>query len=484
MKKRNILLISFPILLGIVLSAAWAILHCQEESFEQTYLNELYQETKNRLEALIPFFQSLLEKNDLETLDRYCETYKHEQRSAAVFDMRGNVIVASENADISNPLEKRDVIAALRIGRHVAAEHNPDTDEWISCASVVLTVRNKKLIVRIAEPNTKVSSVLEGWDLSVLFFLAMFPSLAFLIWYLVRQVAAPLDRLQQSAEKIAVGQLDVPVEVPESGAVRELALSVANMAQRLKKEVETVRRQEQFRRDFVSNVSHEIKTPLTGILAAIQMLDDGGWNNPAYLSKCRDVLDKQARRLQALVRDVLSLAELERIEEGDREFEPIALDEVVRTAIRLCSDTITPAAARAGAAPIRLLQCDGVTVRGDARLLEQAILNLLTNAVYYGGGTNIEVSLIVADSRAVLTVRDYGEGVPPEFQERIFERFFRVRREYRDRPDGTGLGLAIVKQIATIHRAAISLKPCVGPGAAFELAIPAIQEDELPADRS
>lgn len=474
MKKRNLLLLSFPLLLGIVLASAWGILHWQEESFEQTYLDELHHEAKKRLDVLIPFFQPLLEKNDLDTLDRYCQTYQLDQRSIAIFDIHGAVIAASGNADLSKPLEKPDVIAALQNGQNITTYHHLETDEWMSCASAVLTVGNRKQIVRIVEPNLKMASTVEKTEWSIFYFLAMLPILAFLVWYLLRQVASPLDRLQQSVEKIAAGQLDVPVEVPAKGAVRELALSVADMAERLKKEVETVRRQEKFRRDFVSNVSHEIKTPLTGILSAIQMLDDGGWNNPVYLSKCRDVLARQIQRLQTLVRDVLRLAELDRIEESEHEFELIALDEVVRTSIRICSDTTAGLASKAS---IRLSQCDAVTVKGDARLLEQAFLNLLTNAVRYGGESEIDVSLVRAPALGILTVRDYGQGIPAEWHERIFERFSRLPREYRHCPEGTGLGLAIVKQIATIHHATISLKECDGPGACFVFSIPLIREE-------
>ncbi len=481
MKKRNLLLFSVPLIIGVTLATTWIALHWQSEKFESLSLDGLRQESEDRLTQSILFFQPLLEKKDLETLDRYCETFTKDYRSVAVFNIRGSAIVVSENADLRHPLEKPDVIAALRDGRNITVERNLKTGDWMISACAVVTVCGEKQLLRIVEQRPNVASVWEETASSILFLLATLPVLVFVVWYLVRRVVKPLDRLQLSAEKIASGNLNIAVEVPDRGAVRELALSVAEMAERLKKEVETVRRQEKFRRDFVSNVSHEIKTPLTGILSAIQILDDGGWNNPVYLSKCRDVLVKQTKRLQILVRDVLSLAELERLEENVRDFENVALDNIVHTAIRLCKETVVEPNSKTR---LHLLRCDAAFVWGDTRLLEQAVLNLLSNAVRYGGDSDVEISLAVNDTQAVLTVCDHGPGIPEEWQDRIFERFFRLRREYGSRPDGTGLGLAIVKQIATLHNATIRLKKGDTQGACFIFSIDLVKDEMgLPSNK-
>ncbi|MBQ7029378.1 MAG: HAMP domain-containing histidine kinase, partial [Thermoguttaceae bacterium] len=254
------------------------------------------------------------------------------------------------------------------------------------------------------------------------------------------------------------------------------------------------------------------KTPLTGILGAIQLLDDAdGWRDPVCLGKCREILERQTRRLHTLVRDVLQLAELERREEDanvdaadvSEAPETVPLDEIVRAAVRTCADSLTD-----GDAAPRLLRCDAAQVVGVGRLLEQATLNLLTNAAKYGARSTapapgnapnnnkepqnnadavnnqeenadslavenaFDVSLEVADATVSLVVRDFGDGVPTELAERVFERFFRLRREYGRRPEGTGLGLPIVRQIATLPGGTVRCDPVDGPGARFVLTLP------------
>ncbi|MBQ7029187.1 MAG: HAMP domain-containing histidine kinase, partial [Thermoguttaceae bacterium] len=173
--------------------------------------------------------------------------------------------------------------------------------------------------------------------------------------------------------------------------------------------------------------------------------------------------------------------------------ETVPLDEIVRAAVRACADSLTD-----GDAAPRLLRCDATRVVGVGRLLEQATLNLLTNAAKYGvrstaanaddekSGTStdkedknakeaenaFDVSLEVADATVSLVVRDFGDGVPTELAERVFERFFRLRREYGRRPEGTGLGLPIVRQIATLHGGTVRCEPVDGPGARFVLTLP------------
>ncbi len=508
MKRRTLLLLSFPLVLAGAFVAGRAVLERQQARFEETFLADYREELDNRLDLAIRFFHPALEENNLDALDHYCDAFSFDKRDVAIFNARGDAIVASDNADLRSPLSEPEVVAALKTGRGFSTRRDR-TGLWTARAAATLQSRQKTQIIRLVVPADELSTALRRTSTaSDALLVVAAVATGFLVWYLLRRVAGPLDRLQRSAERIAAGDLSVEIAVPPVGPVRELAESMRATTERLKTEVDRARRQEKFRRDFVANVSHEIKTPLTGILGAIQLLDDAdGWRSPVCLAKCREILERQTTRLQTLVRDVLQLAELERREEfanadvsegsavsndaGVRESVPF--DEIVRAAVRTCADS----SADGDAAP-RLLRCDAAQVVGVGRLLEQAALNLLTNAAKYGArstaanadeeesGTStdkedrkarevenaFDVSLEVADGFASLVVRDFGDGVPAELAERVFERFFRLRREYGRRPEGTGLGLPIVRQIATLHGGTVRCEPVDGPGARFVLTLP------------
>lgn len=499
MKRRTLLLLSFPLVLAGAFVAGRAVLERQQTRFEETFLADYREELDNRLDLAIQFFRPALEENDLDALDHYCDAFSFDERDVAIFNARGDAIVASDNADLRSPLSEPEVVAALKTGRGFSTRQDAD-GLWTARAAATLQSRQKTQIIRLVVPADELSTALRRTSTaSDALLVVAAVATGFLVWYLLRRVAGPLDRLQRSAERIAAGDLSVEIAVPPVGPVRELAESMRATTERLKTEVDRARRQEKFRRDFIANVSHEIKTPLTGILGAIQLLDDAdGWRSPVCLAKCREILERQTTRLQTLVRDVLQLAELERREEdanvdGDdvsNALETVPLDEIVRAAVRTCADSLTD-----GDAAPRLHRCDAAQVVGVGRLLEQAALNLLTNAAKYGArstaanaddeksGTStdkedrepenaFDVSLEVADATVSLVVRDFGDGVPTELAERVFERFFRLRREYGRRPEGTGLGLPIVRQIATLHGGTVRCEPVDGPGARFVLTLP------------
>ncbi len=503
MKRRTLLLLSFPLVLAGAFVAGRAVLERQQTRFEETFLADYREELDNRLDLAIQFFRPALEENDLDALDHYCDAFSFDERDVAIFNARGDAIVASDAADLRSPLSEPEVVAALKTGRGFSTRQDAD-GLWTARAAATLQSRQKTQIVRLVVPADELSSALRQTSTASDALLGVAAvATGFLVWYLLRRVAGPLDRLQRSAERIAAGDLSVEIAVPPVGPVRELAESMRATTERLKTEVDRARRQEKFRRDFVANVSHEIKTPLTGILGAIQLLDDAdGWRSPVCLAKCREILERQTTRLQTLVRDVLQLAELERREELNEDAavsndagvrETVPFDEIVRAAVRTCADSLTD-----GDAAPRLLRCDAAQVVGVGRLLEQATLNLLTNAAKYGArstaadadveksGTStdkedksaketenaFDVSLEVADETVSLVVRDFGAGVPTELAERVFERFFRLRREYGRRPEGTGLGLPIVRQIATLHGGTVRCEPVDGPGARFVLTLP------------
>ena len=244
----------------------------------------------------------------------------------------------------------------------------------------------------------------------------------------------------------------------------ELVLLCASDATRL-------RQLERLRRDFVANVSHELRTPITAIKGFVETMLDRrlyrGSNGKRFLR----ITGAQAERLHALVEDLLSLS---RIEQGahdgiDAATQPLA--PIVTRAIDACRTQFEERRVRIDTSGV-----DGVRVRANAPLLERALVNLLDNALLYGGeGKAVHVSVRSDDgarsARGVrIDVADQGPGIAAEHLDRLFERFYRVDRD--SRIPGSGLGLAIVKHIVQAHGGRVSVASEVGSGTTFTLHIP------------
>lgn len=239
------------------------------------------------------------------------------------------------------------------------------------------------------------------------------------------------------------------------------------------KVMEEMRKLERFRTNFISNVTHEIRTPVTGILGAAEMLaDDTAQLDSADRAELQNVIKNHSSRLVALVDDILSLAGLEKAEtEHDVAFAPCDVADIAQTAVNLAR----PSAKKAGVALsfVRKMQETDELVRPcDARLVESAIANLIQNALRYSGSTEVEIGVErTADGKAAISVIDHGIGIPEDCQPRLFERFYRIDKDRSSALGGTGLGLAIVKHIVQLHggQATVSSKP--GEGATFTLVI-------------
>ncbi|MBI1370097.1 MAG: PAS domain-containing protein [Planctomycetes bacterium] len=231
-------------------------------------------------------------------------------------------------------------------------------------------------------------------------------------------------------------------------------------------DVTQLRRLEVMRRDFVANVSHEIKTPVTAIKAAAETLLDSDEHDPDIYHQFLSVIIRQADRLQAILEDLLSLARIEQESEQQRlVVEPVRVATVLARAVETCG-----ARAQARKATIEVACPDYVVIPVNASLLEQAVVNLIDNAIKYGPeGGRIRVVGQRIGEHVVVSVQDFGQGIAAEHLPRIFERFYRTDRARSRELGGTGLGLAIVKHIAQAHGGRVSVESKPGQGSTFRI---------------
>jgi two-component system sensor histidine kinase SenX3 len=220
------------------------------------------------------------------------------------------------------------------------------------------------------------------------------------------------------------------------------------------------------RRDFIENISHELKTPIGAIALLSEAIQEAG-DDRAAVSKFAASLNKESSRLTFLVQDIIKLSRLQS-EEVIADAELIDLNEVVAEAI----DRNEQLAANR---KIRLIseQSPKLEVFGNKEMLITAVKNLIENAISYSDqGTNVGIGCSAKESIAEITVTDSGSGISPENQERIFERFYRADPSRSRETGGTGLGLSIVKHVAKTHRGEIKLFSQVGVGSTFTLRVP------------
>ncbi len=316
----------------------------------------------------------------------------------------GSVYYDTDDA-VGSHATREEVLRAFADGHGTALRHSATLDrDFLYCAR-----RIGDRVVRLAIPYTGVISSERLVWIALASAGVLGACTVLLVFLVTRQMSRRLDEQTRRLEVVAAG--------------------------------------ERFRREFTSNVTHELKSPLTAILGAVEMLGDGSKLAEGERRDLFDIIRNECGRLASLVGDVLSLAQLEREElESGQGFVALSLSDLVSSVVE--QERIKAHVAHVS---VELVRNESAHVRGEASRLEEALRNLIGNALRYSGSESVDVSLRVAGPLAEVSVTDYGIGVPPECVPHLFERFYRVSKSRSRSLGGTGLGLAIVKHIVRLH---------------------------------
>ncbi len=362
----------------------------------------------------------------------YVELAKSMNRMAREMDRRLHEITRQRN-------ERESILAGMREGLLAIDEDerivlmNPAAEEMLGVEATAATGRLVQEELRIAELQQFVTRALAG---------AAAAAETLLHW--------PGGKMMQVAASPLAG----------GDGARAGLLLVLNDVTRLN-------RLENLRREFVANVSHELRTPITSIKGFIETLRDGALADPEAGPRFLEIIARQADRLNAIIEDLLALSRIEReAERGAVEKTPCELKP-------LLEHTVQQFGPQAAAKEMSLgVECPaGLSVRANGQLIEQAVSNLIDNAIKYSQpGKTVRV-VATAGERVSISVIDEGVGIPAEHLQRIFERFYRVDPARSREAGGTGLGLAIVKHIVQAHGGQVTVESRPGAGSTFTITL-------------
>lgn len=358
----------------------------------------------------------------------------------------GTVLYDNQNsvASMPNHADRPEIAEALADGTG-SAERDSETSGYVSVYRAIRLANGN--VLRLAVDRDGAAAAVRH---DLLLVCAVVLVIIAVCWAASRLVA---DRLVSPILAIDPAEPDAAVTYVE----------IEPLVERISEQVEELRGADLMRREFTSNVTHELKTPLSSISGASELIRDG-IARPEDVPEFAGRIYDEAHHMTELVNDILTLSKLDESERsGDASLlgapEPVNLLHVAREV----ATRLAPVAEKAGVSITAA--GEACVVQGYPRLLDELVFNLCDNAIRYnheGGWVDVSVSL--EDECPLLVVADSGSGIPTEQQAKVFERFYRGEQSRSRETGGTGLGLAIVKHAATLHGAALTLDSEPGHG--------------------
>ena len=396
----------------------------------------------------------LLDGNGKVQLDSYGEMYGARLEYPEVT----NILVRGQSADYG--VHELDTGAVLNRSRLLFTSRGNDAWVGYGAAGVVYASDIIGVLLLVSPVQEIMQNLYQLQDQMILIFAAIAVTSLICAWVFSRVITRPIAGLNRGIQRMSKGDFSSRVKVRGSGEMRQLALAFNSMSEKL----ETL---DQSRNQFVSNASHELKTPLATMKIMIESLiyqpDMDRGLRTEFLTDINNEID----RLSAIVSDLLTLVQM------DSQNVKLTRDNLsIAALIKENAHRLQPIAHQKGQQIILTLS-DPCDIYADKSKLNQVIYNLMENAVKYtqNGGV-IKVNLQRQGRDARFTVTDNGPGIPKENLPHIFDRFYRVDKARSREKGGTGLGLSIVHQLVLLHGGSISVESEEGKGATFIVELP------------
>ena len=414
----------------------------------------------------------LLENNN-EDIQRKIEILSEKlDLRITVVDMQGRVLGDSEKAPsfMESHKDRLEIAEAIEKGFGQSTRFSDTLNYNMKYVAVRVEDSGDTLaVVRFALPLSKVQLRIQLIYRVVLLGSIVAVVIAFTVaYFLSRSITYPISRMQEVAHQIAKGDFSNKLNIKSKDELGELAKSLNIMASELQQKMENLKQMDRVRTDFVANVSHELKTPLTLIKGYIETLEDKAINDTEKARKFISIIKEHADRLENIIEDLLSLSELE-----------LSKDCLNKTGFDLKKliDEVTLGFGYALDAKRQTLsvnqQGDDFKIKADRDKIEQVIVNLIDNAIKYTNEAGqIIIYILEQRNEITITIRDNGIGIPKEDIDRVFERFYRIDKARSRELGGTGLGLGIAKHIVLAHNGQISIESEINKGTKVFVKLP------------
>lgn len=310
------------------------------------------------------------------------------------------------------------------------------------------------------------------------FFVSLITSFIVFYYLIEKYIYSKIKVIYKMIHSLKLGKdlKDVLGEYVSSDPINDVELEVKEWAKEKKIEIDDLKKQEKFRREFLSNISHEFKTPLFAIQGYVEGLQDGGMEDPALASDFLEKVSRNVDRLSYLIQD---LDEISKLETGE-----MPVNYIKFKINDLVKEVFESMEVKAQIHHIRLIfkekYDEAIWVSADREKIRQVLVNLIDNAFKYGreNGTTA-VSLFNLHDQILVEVTDDGVGINEKFLPRLFERFYRIDSSRSRKIGGSGLGLAIVKHIIEAHEQTINVRSTEGVGATFGFTLKKCKQSPL-----
>lgn len=407
-------------------------------------LSVFYSYSDNQLKEQLRVVESVVE-NQLAQDDDTAFISNHIDKNVRITLVAkdGTVIADSQESanKLENHLNRQEIQQAIKNGEATVTRHSDTQGKKIYYFAKQLDSGN---ILRVSTEAKSIGKFFSDYIIYILLcIIVVIVTAVFVSMGITKSIVKPITQLGQSLDNIDKFKSD-----------EELKPLVNALLQQKKKQKMLDKQKKQ----FTANVSHELKTPLTSIAGYAELIETG-MAKPEDIKPFAGVIRKQALRLVNLSEDIIQLSQLEESDDEDMSFESVNLYEIAQR----CVEALNINAINKG---VTLnLTGEECYIRGKAQLVEELVYNLCDNAIRYNKENgNVTVTVTPLEKGASVSVKDTGIGIPKKYQERIFERFFRVDKSRSKATGGTGLGLAIVKHITQLHDAKLEISSEEGKG--------------------
>lgn len=407
-------------------------------------LSVFYSYSDNQLKEQLSVVESVVE-NQLAQDDDTAFISNHIDKNVRITLVAkdGTVIADSQESanKLGNHLNRQEIQQAIKNGEATVTRHSDTQEKKVYYFAKQLDNGN---ILRVSAEAKSIGKFFSDYIIYILLcIIVVIVTAVFVSMGITKSIVKPITQLGQSLDNIDKFKSD-----------EELKPLVNALLQQKKKQKMLDKQKKQ----FTANVSHELKTPLTSIAGYAELIETG-MAKPEDIKPFAGVIRKQALRLVNLSEDIIQLSQLEESDDEDMSFESVNLYEIAQRCVEALNINAINKCVTLN------LTGEECYIRGKAQLVEELVYNLCDNAIRYNKENgNVTVTVTSLEKGASVSVKDTGIGIPKKYQERIFERFFRVDKSRSKATGGTGLGLAIVKHITQLHDAKLEISSEEGKG--------------------